>query len=234
MSIKKSSNAKNLANFRQLVETIQQIDPDYKPLDTALSFENLQAAYNAAQQAVQQVSNSKALYQQAVLQRVQTYASLNKTSQRLFDSVLYLDLDTETLQTLRQSMRRIKGYVLNPQKNEYLRSTTQLAYDLRLSNFNHYIEQFANLEPYKPVHPDLDVQNLQLLANRMQTATDKVNRAATDLTQKQDARNLLFYKSKNSIAKLSKRVKSYFRSYYGTYSLPYKQIESLNINTNYQ
>jgi len=226
----RTSIATNLANFRLMLDFIEQNQANYNPASPELSFENLSKAYNLANQAINQVSNAQAIYQQAVSDRKKEFNKLSPTSTLVINSLRCLSVCPQTISNLQQTARRIKGYALSPVTDNTQRRTYQLDFNSRLQNFNHYITQLENIEQYKTNSPELTTQNLRNLAETLQARTNNVNQTLLDLKKNQEHRNQTFNNQTEGILTLAARVNAYLSTIYQTANAPYRLIYSLKFS----
>jgi len=224
------SQAKNLANFSQLLNAVEKLSADYKPLNTELSLQNLQTSYQEALQAFSQVADARNTYQQAVNERRKSFAKLNRITSRLLDSARSYNACPLTINNLLQTARRIKGLPLSHKTEPELHRTAQLSYDLRLSNFNYYITQLESIEKYDSPNPELQLNTLKQYSQKMLEQTQAVVNNHRELKIKQINRNKTFFHHQTGLVALAQRVKTYLRSYYGAYSPSYLQISTLSFS----
>jgi len=232
MKNSKKAQAKNLANFRRLLDCIQQLSTDYNPANPQLSLENLQKTYTQAHELFEQQSNTKTLYQKAVNERKKAFNKLIPTVNRVLNSAKSQNICPLDIYNLKQTAQRLYGRTPATQNPELKRSITQLSFDMKISNFHHYINQLENQIGYTANETELQTQNLRKYALALQQQTDNVNHLHFLMKQQNDAKRQALQNPQQSIAALAKQAKLYIISLYGRNSEPYRQLQTMNYANN--
>ncbi len=239
-STSETGHAKNVANLETLISYAEGYGTDYNPSNPDITIKAMQALRVNAKASLSVVNKAMTPYGKAVENREILFTPLNKLITRCMDAFVSSKASKQAIDNLKTPARKIKGTRATkkegpkidpanpdavPQDNSI--SVSQLSYDMRVENFEKFIEVLKVETNYKPNETDLQTATLEALYADMNDKNTLVKDAAKPLNNARIARNKILYHPVTGLVQIATEAKNYIRSVYSLASPQYKQVSKL-------
>ncbi len=235
-----TGHAKNVANLQTLITYSNGYGAEYNPSNPDITINAMQSMHTSAKASLSLVNKTLAPYSKAVENREIIFAPLNKLITRSVKAFVASKVSKQALDNLKTPARKIKGArakkkaepKIDPANPEALAqdtsiSVSQMSYDMRVENFEKFIEVLKVEPNYKPNETDLQTAPLEALYADMLVRNKLVKDAAEPLSNARIARNKILYGEVSGLVKTATEAKNYIISVYGVKSPQHKQIMRL-------
>ena len=204
-------HAKNVANFKLLMNNFVAIGAPYNPTNPQLQLTFLQNKYTLSFNIQKSVNDLLAPYTMAVDTREQLFKPLNKE-----------------LTKLRKAYKATepKSQAETPDEAE-THSTSQLSYDQRTNTLDALISLLQNTPNYNPNEPEYQVATYQAKKEAMLEATQKVAETFIPLNTARSERNKELYLADDNLVDIAIKAKDYAATILDTNSAQYKAIAKI-------
>jgi hypothetical protein len=239
-STSETGHAKNVAGLKKIIEECLALQKDYQPSNSAITLTALSSTANAAQEAMEAVSNAKPVFDNAIDVRNIEDNNMSVMITRSMSSLISSGASEQSIANAKTIYNKIKGYskknkngqpetppIETKDKTITAISISQQSFDMRLAHFGDFIEILKNEPKYQPNEPDLTITALETMYNNLNT----LNKTAIDVSIVYKnaiiARNKILYAPGIGIIDLSKKVKAYLLSVLGATEPVYKRIKAI-------
>ena len=138
VSTTESGHAKNIANFGVLVNSVEDIGSAYNPSEAIISLANLKIIKISLDKSLPAVFAAEAPYKLAVNARQESFDGMSKLATRVINALAVGGSDRE-IKDAKGILKKIRGgRAIKPEDPALAaktRSTSQMSYDNRISNF---------------------------------------------------------------------------------------------------
>ena len=232
VSTTESGHAKNIANFGALVNSVEDIGNTYNPPTAEISLANLRLLKTSLDKTLPAVFAAEAPYKLAVNARQTSFDGMSKLATRVINSLSVVGSDRE-IKDAKTILKKIRGGSAikpeDPAQAAKTRSTSQMSYDNRVSNFKELTALLAAIPAYKPNEADLKVAALNAYLDKLPGLGATVNKTALALTKARTSRDQLLYAKGTGALALSLKVKKYVKSMSGATSSAAKRIFKIEL-----
>ncbi len=235
-----SGNAKNVANFDELIAAATGFGSAYNPSKVSIQVEEMRNLSNLAKSALRDINALFPAYSNAVADREVAIAPLSKLTTRILNSLKASDTTEQVVDNAKTIIRKIQGTRATPKKTEEQKSAlaaegkvtrensaSQMSYNSRLDNFDKLIQLLAGIPSYAPNETDLQVATLREIYDMLIVKNEAVLAAATPLINARIARDAIFYGPQTGLFDVATDSKTYIKSVFGAASPQYKPISKL-------
>jgi len=245
-NLTETDNAKNIANFNELVSKVIEYGDSYNPSKVTVQLIALQALSEKADIAMKKVNSTLAVFRVASVARGLYFEPLNNLTSRVLLSLRSAANTPQIIESVKSIIRKIHGqrqpattkkaaHEIKKSSNEvqvsYNISTSQINYNNRLEYFDKLIQLLETIPNYSPNQEDIKASSLRTLLNAIKIKNDAAGIAEEALVNARIARNELLYKPGSGMYTVASDIKSTVKSLYGSTSVQYKQIARLPFKT---
>jgi len=238
-NLTETDNAKNIANFNELVSNIIAYGDNYNPSKETIQLITLQSLSEKADIAMKKVNSTLAVFRVASVARGLYFEPLNNLTSRVLITLRTAATSGSITDTAKSIIRKIHGqrqpattkkaaHQLNKISNEvqasYNNSTSQINYNSRLEYFEELIQLLETIPNYTPNQDDINTSSLRTLLNAIKIKNEAAGVAEEALINARISRNELLYKPGTGMYTAASEIKSYVKYIYGSTSTQYKQI----------
>ena len=243
-STSETGNAKNVANFDELISSVTGYGSTYNPSKKSIQVVELKKLSELAQKALKHTNAMLPAYSNAVAEREAAIEPLSKLVTRLLNSLKATDATEQVIDNAKTIVRKIQGTRATPKKSEEEKaalaaegketkeiSTSQMSYNNRLDNFDKLIQLLASVPSYTPNETELKVETLQAYYDDLVVKNAAVLAAATPLSNSRITRDTVLYAPDSGLVDIATDTKNYIKSIFGAGSPQYKQVSKLAFKT---
>ncbi|MGL2965236.1 hypothetical protein [Flavobacterium sp. XGLA_31] len=225
MKTKKSTSevghAKNVTNFKALIQLLQEMGPLYQPYNTQIKIADLLTLSSQLDVSIQNLADKTAPFKTAVANRENGFLPLRKLSTRIKNSFNSLGLskaENDNVMALVKKIRGDQAKATNPNpenQDTQTISNAQMSYTNRATNLQTLISLLTSYPNYTPNEDDLKITGL----NNLYTQLKDLNTIATEKTYElitaRKQRNDLLYNNPVNLLDLVGPIKDYLKSIEG-------------------
>ena len=215
-STSETGHAKNVSNFKLLITEAQGMGADYQPVNALLSTAALDTLHTESNNAQKAVNSNDAASKSPINNRQMLYDALNPTVTRALNSLDVSGASDALVQDARGIAKRISGHS----------GISQLSYDMRLDNFDSFIQLLKNESAYAPNETEIQTATLETMYSDMVAANNAVIAANKALSDARGIRNRKLY-GENGLVDVAMDVKKYVRSVYGSNDPRFKRVSGI-------
>ena len=243
-STTETGNAKNVANFEDMISFCTGYGASYNPNKAAIKLPALNTKRTAAVAALAAVNTNLPPWTNAVNARQLVFEPISKLITRVVNAVAASDVPKQVIADVKTIARKIQGtrasakvptVVDDPNtpvdESQKSISASQMSFDNRIENMDKLIQLLSAQAAYAPNEADLKVTGLTTLLGNMKTTNTAAINAYTPLSNARISRNTILYDATTGLVKLANDVKAYVKSVFGGTSPQYKQISKLKFTT---
>jgi len=232
--IHETGHAVNITNFFTMISRCQGYGVRYNPSNNAIKVANLLIVGNNANTTQAALDTAKAPYTNAVNNRDNLFADLDKLSTRILNAVATstnvqpnLIDDVKTFNRKIQGIRKDKKIAIpNPEDHKQI-SASQQSFTQKTENFSKLIALVATIPTYTPNETELQVASLNTYSTQLKNANTAVIAATTPMLVAMEARNTVLYAPTTGLVDLSLAVKKYVKSVKTITLSEYREISGL-------
>lgn len=230
-----TGHAKNVANLGKLIEYVDSYGATYNPSRTALTVANLKVLETDTKNALDEVINKLALYDDAVNQRHQAFADLKPRATRIMAALKASGTSVELLDDAKGSNRKIQGQraakpPLPSDPNSPPPSTvsvSQQSYDQLIQHLKGLIAILKTEPNYAPNEDELKLSNLDTYVADLLDKNNKVAIAIAAISNARIDRDKMLYTKTTGLVDIAQAVKLYVKSIFGSKSSQYGDVSNL-------
>jgi len=239
-STSETGNAKNVANFQELISYVTGYGPTYNPANAAITVAALNAKEAAAATSLTAVNTALAVHTTAVNAREIAFEAFEPILARIASAAVAAGLSPEVIEDIRSIIRKLRGSRSGPKpptipddpatpedESSTSHSVSQMSYDSRIENFEKLIELLTAQPLYAPNEADLTIAALNTRLTNMRAENLAVVNAYTPLSNSRIERNVLLYDETKGLVALAQAAKNYVKSIFGASSPQWDQISAL-------
>ncbi|MBK7385148.1 MAG: hypothetical protein IPI81_17730 [Flavobacteriales bacterium] len=236
-STSETGNAKNVANFEELISFATGYGAPYNPAKPALTLVGLAAKHTAGVTALSDVNAAFAVWVTAVNTREAIFDPFSAFVTRIGNAVQASAVPPEVIADVKTIIRKLQGRRAKPKvqddpstpedESASSISASQLSFDSRIENFDKLIQLLAAQAGYAPNEAELTVAGLQTLHTSMKAANLAVTNAYTALSNARIDRNKELYDAITGLVTIALEVKAYVKSLFGVSSMEYQEISAI-------
>lgn len=235
-----TGNAKNVANFEDLISFCTGYGAAYNPVKASIKLAALGTLRTTAQGTLVTVTSTSTGFINATNARVIAFDPLKPLSTRIVNALSATDATPEMIEDAKTINRKIQGSRKGgsntptpppaegetpPEDNQI--SVSQQSYDNLIENFEKLVDLVKSEPTYTPNEVELKIVTLTALALDLRAKNTAVITATTDLSNARIARNKTLYQDKTGLVDIAGEVKKYVKSVFGATSPEYKQISKI-------
>lgn len=235
-STSETGHAKNVANFKTLINSVTGMGEGYRPSDDALRPDALNTLYTSASVANSAVKDPLATYNRKVSERSALYKPLSKLVTRLLAMFNRSKAEKQVKSNAKTIADKIRGTSKRPsptpppaegQPVPDAHSTSQQSFVMRADNFETFIGILKAEPTYTPAETELQVATLEAMYTDMKRLNDEADVTYQALQRVRTARNKVLYALETGLVDVAAAVKEYVKAAFGTGSTEYKGISGL-------
>lgn len=239
-STSETGHAKNVANFGDLVISIEAQGASYNPSRQSITLLSLKGLLSASTDSLNTVNVAEAAYSNAVAAREVGFAPLGGIITRVNNALKASDTTTQVDESAQTIVRKLQGRravaKLTEEEKKALEvegkgvnqiSTSQMSYDSRLENFDKLISLLASVAEYNPNEEELKVDSLRARHTQLKALNTQVMTTYYQLDNARNQRNDILYKPLTGLVDTAADTKTYIKSAFGATSPQYKQVSRL-------
>lgn len=245
-STSETGNAKNVANFENLIAFCTAYGSAYNPSKANLQLTALQAQLASCRANIASVTSTGVAYNNAVNARTQAFEGLNRLATRLVNALDATDASKETVKNARSVVVKMQGRggakltKADAGKAQALNaddpvtdtpktiSSAQLSYSNKVEHFSKMIETLSAEPAYLPNEAELQVASLNAMLTNLKNTNTGVINAYTTVSNARLARDQSLYNPVNGLVQVAREVKMYVKSIFGAASPQFSQVSGIN------
>jgi hypothetical protein len=233
MSINESGHVINIANFRVLIDYCKELGAAYTPATADLTVQQLEALYQSAQSAMNQLNTTAMVAKQPINERETLFGPLDQLVTRVLSAYASSNATDAAIADAKGLADKIRGRGLNPRKDKDGNvdpnrvSNAQLSYVQRLDAFKRLVELLGNDASYAPTERELTAAQLRANLVRLEAANEVAGSIMTTVTNARNQRSELLYGAGSGMLDRVARVKLYCKSIKPANPLVVKKIQGI-------
>jgi hypothetical protein len=235
-----TGHAKNIANFKQLITTINSFGNKYQPIADFLQIEKLEQQAQNAQSVLAKLKEFETLEKQSIATLQEEFKTLGTFTSQLMGILISSGAKISSVEEARAVQKLIVGKSVKKKKIETTnttiievketRSTSRQSYDSRLDNFEKFITILQNIAEYKPKEDAFQINTLKNKLSAMKNAIAENDNRELARRQMMNERNSLLYADETGIVAVAIKVKEYIKAVFGGIkSTEYKSVSKISI-----
>ena len=237
-----TGNAKNVANFEDLISFCTGYGATYNPSKASIKLAALNTQLTAARASLTAVNSALPAFNNATTARETAFEPLAKLITRVTNATAASGAVKGVVDDVKTIARKLQGRRATAKKvgettptdpsnptepTEKTISASQLSYDSRIENLEKLNQQLAAITLYAPNEADLKVTALNALLTDLKAKNTAVVAATTPLSNARINRNKTLYDPATGLVTAAAEVKMYVKSLFGASSPQYKQISGI-------
>jgi hypothetical protein len=235
-----TGNAKNVANFEDLISFCTGYGASYNPSKASIKLAALGTKRTDAVNGLAAVNTNLPSWTNAINAREIVFNPLSKLITKVGNAVEACDVSKQVIVDVKTIARKLQGkrasakiatVVDDPatpiDESAKSISASQMSFDSRIENMNKLIDLLTAQAGYTPNEPDVAVAGLTTVLGNMKTTNTAAINAYTPLSNARIDRNKILYDDVTGLVKIAGDVKSYVKSVFGGTSPQYKQVSKL-------
>jgi hypothetical protein len=227
-SSSETGHVKNVANFELLVQKCETCGTEYNPSTPLLSLNNLKTSAETGRNALSIHNTGQVPHILAINKRDALFRPLNKLSAKVINALAACHAPAALLKDTRTIVNKIHGRRATAKEDDKKNiSSSQTSFDYRVDHFDKLVNLLSGAPEYTPNEPELTIAALKSHLQQMLEANKEANKAVTELNKLKMARDKALYDEQTGLVALSKSIKAYFKSVYGTNHPQYKEVSKI-------
>lgn len=231
-----TGHAKNVAHFEDIVYIVTTYGESYNPSNPKLTVSELQNLHRQAEECITSVDTVLPTYKNAVSNRQQAFEGLSTKMTRIKNALEVSGASDHSIAQATTLVKKIRGDHSSPKsqgengkEETKSKSTSQMSFDNRLSNYSSLVKFLTSIEEYRPNEPELQIQSLESELQMLKDKNREVMMAEVELDNIRIKRNNLLYAEDEGVYDRVSDVKTYVKSVYGSTSTQYKQLSKIKL-----
>lgn len=234
-STSERGNAKNVANFQDLISFVTGYGAVYDPSKKTLQLKELNDLLTASQANLADVVTQKTNYNNAVNERVAAFKDLKPLATRLVNALQTTDASKEKIDDAKGYNKKLQGDKTKAPETPSdpnapipdSISTSQQSYDQQIQHFAGIISVLQSESSYTPNETDLQVATLQAKQDDLSDKNRQLADAYTIVSNSRISRDKTLYGSDTSLIQVATEVKKYIKSVFGATSPEFAQVKGI-------
>lgn len=236
-SISETGHAKNVANFKTLIDFCAGYGPAYNPPKTTLKLPALNAMHEAAEAAIAATTTQKNAFDTATGDRQARFADLRARSTRILNLLPATEASPQTIENAKSLNRLIQGGRATPLSKDAATpgkpnednqiSVSRQSFDMLTENFSALVDLVASIPSYTPHENDLKIETLTEHIASLKEANKTVSGAEVALSNARIARDKILYTEKTGLVDTALDVKKYIKAAFGATSPEFAQVSGI-------
>jgi hypothetical protein len=239
-SSSETGNAKNVANFEDLISFCTGYGAAYNPSKASIKLVALGTLRTTAQGTLVAVVTASTGFINATNARVIAFDPLKPLATRIVNALSATDATPEMIEDAKSINRKIQGSRKGgstpppepppegtPPPDDNQISVSQQSYDSLIENFAKLVDLVKSEPTYTPNEVELQIVTLTALVLDLRAKNTAVINAITALSNARIARNKTLYADKTGLYDIQLEVKKYVKSVFGATSPEYKQVSGI-------
>ncbi|MGE0772485.1 MAG: hypothetical protein AB7K37_12285 [Cyclobacteriaceae bacterium] len=222
------SHVTNVVSYSRLVDICSGHGGNYKPGNGNLQLKAMRALLEKAQSSLHDVSQKRDAYQRIQNERKAVFDNLGILANRVIGTLASLHVPEATIADARYFSRLIAGVRATPRlpipsvdsADPALKTSghQRLSYVAKADHFTNLVQMVQALPDYKTNEPELQIESLKEMAERMQQLNEDVFLAKAALTTARMERNRILYRARTGVVDVAMAAKRYVKVVFGTRS----------------
>lgn len=230
-----TGHAKNVANFKSLIDKLNHFGTTYNPPKDTLKIPHLTTIVNKARIELANVIEKNSDFNVAIANRTQAFQDLQSLSTRLVNTLKITDASPQRIDDAKGFQRKLQGRRaskivehtdLNTPAPKII-SASQQSYVQQVQHFMGLIAVLKSEASFKPNENELKIETLIAKQTELIEKNDAVSEAHASIGNARNQRNQLFYDKDNGLVPIALEVKDYVKAAYGARSTQYKEISGI-------
>ena len=233
-STSETGHAKNVANFFTLQAFVTGYGVSYNPSKPVLEHRNLLLIHNAAKQAVKNVVDAVAPYDEVINDRADEFKNVPEYATQLINALESSDASERTIEDGKAFLRKIRGQRAakkkEPESGEpalITHSASQTSYDQIIQHMQGIAALLKNERSYAPNEPELRIDAVEDKIDRLINTNDAASTVEEAISNARLLRNNILYNNPDALTTVAKGVKTYVKSVFKANSPEFKQISGI-------
>jgi valyl-tRNA synthetase len=225
MSTRRSTSevghAKNVANFSELIQLLEEMGPLYNPTNPAIETAALNTLRDNLAISIENLAYKIAPFKIAVANRENAFTDLSKKATRVRNSFKSMGLSTAENDNIATVVRKIRGDKairrvenLENAETESI-SNAQLSYTSRATNLQSLASLLSAYPAYAPNEIDLTTLKLSQFYDELKDLNNEAANKTFALITARKERNDLLYNNPGNLLSLVNPIKDYLKSVVG-------------------
>lgn len=251
MSKNNSGQGKIVSKFMDIIDILEAMGTEWKPIDEQLLVANLKARHAAGKTVLDDIGTASAFSQLKTAEREKAYQPLNPLVKRIYAAAKACKMEVTTIEKVKTLKDLIDGTNINqatakvrreekkarallPEGAELpetpkARSVAKQAYEERYDNFKKLITLLTVSENYKTHEAELTTDAMNTLLTAMSAANKVTNDADKALATKRAERDATISGKTDSILSDIKDIKDQLISKEGNSGVTYKKVTAIKL-----
>ena len=240
-STSETGNAKNVANFQDLVAFVTAYGVTYNPSKSALKLPQLAVLYTAAQATLADVITKNTAFNSKVNERVIAFSNLKPLATRLMSALQTTDASAQKIVDAKTFNKKIQGVRATPLPSAGAAggvpdpntpapttiSTSQLSYDQQIQHFAGIIAVLESETSYTPNETELKIITLTAKQADLTAKNNAVATAYAIISNSRIARDTTLYGTDTGLFDIASEIKKYVKSVFGASSPQFAQVKGI-------
>lgn len=234
-----TGDAKNLANFTELIGVCESLGDQYAPFATKIQILSLRALEKNCTEAQNAVKSARAAWQPKAAQRAEKLVELKDLAMRASSGFLLTDATAKTKDAIKNLSKTIRGIRIHKpdapdttaptgsETEKRTRSTSQQSIDSVLDNFKSLLEYLAAEPTYLPNEKEMKVADLTAKFDALGALNIETDSLSNQLSAARSDRNCHFYDAEMGLVEMAKLIKAYAKQRFGTKGASYLKINGI-------
>ncbi|CAN1529842.1 hypothetical protein MCEGE10_01356 [Flavobacteriaceae bacterium] len=242
-STSETGNAKNVANFQDLVAFVTAYGVTYNPSKSALKLPQLAVLYTASQATLADVITKNTAFNNKVNERVIAFSNLKPLATRLISALQTTDATPQKVADAKTFNKKIQGVRATPLPSAGAGgvpdpntpapttiSTSQLSYDQQIQHFAGIIAVLQSETSYAPNETDLKIITLTAKQTDLTAKNNAVSTAYANVSNSRIARDTTLYGTDTGLFDIASEIKKYVKSVFGASSPQFAQVKGIGFS----
>jgi hypothetical protein len=237
-STSETGNAKNVANFQDLVAFVTAYGVTYNPSKSALKLPQLAVLYTAAQATLADVITKNTAFNSKVNERVIAFSNLRPLATRLISALQTTDATPQKIADAKTFNKKIQGVratplpaaggVLDPNTPAPTTiSTSQQSFDQQIQHFAGIIAVLQSETSYTPNETELKIVTLTAKQADLTAKNNAVSTAYANVSNSRISRDTTLYGTDTGLFDIASEIKKYVKSVFGASSPQFAQVKGI-------
>lgn len=234
-STSETGNAKNVANFQNLISFVTGYGAVYNPSKASLKLPQLTALFTASQASLADVVTKNTAYNNKVNERVVAFKDLKSLATRLTNALQTTNATSEKIadaKAFNKKMQGIRAKAVETSADPNTPapktiSTSQQSYDQQIQHLAGIISVLQTEPSYTPNENDLKIVTLTAKQTDLTAKNSAVATAYTNVSNSRIARDTKIYGTDTGLFDVATEVKKYIKSVYGATSPQFAQVKGI-------
>jgi hypothetical protein len=239
-STSETGHAKNAAAFTDIIKGVTDFDTKYQPSNERIQLWQLEQKQKLVHTAMDNWGTARQNDDDAENQRTEIFGNLPTYATRITNALISSgNISPLTIQDAQSIMKKIRGTRSAKGTKEIAEAKTagseqprtssvsQQSYDQKLAHFI-ALRKLVTAQPtYNPNEADLQLSGLITYESQLTTSNNVKIDARSKLIDARNERNIQLYHEETGVIQLSKEIKSYVKSVFGSTHVNYKKINGI-------